>query len=370
MTRKWTGSFLLALTMLISILLMSCGSDSTGKNTFFVGLIDEVNDSTILVKVVEAEYKMTDEIIIPVDNPETYLVGEMVRITFDGNVDETYPAQINKPDSIEILSTSEATEIVSFETAKAEGAYGSISLEIPSDWTYTSCGVDDDRLTSASYGIQYHPADETTGFIEVGYTSMFGVCGTGLETKNETIAGEDATIGYYEGSANWSYVTFSGDNEKIVALAVDADVWSQEEMNTALEILDTLVFNQNEQSGAIYVDTDESFIDKYSLEVSAKNITSTSATLVFTRMDASITDELTFGEEFTIDKKDGDEWKEADPVIDGDYGFKSVAYTIAVEGSTEHDFDWELLYGALEPGEYRINLQVEDEPVSVHFVLR
>ena len=57
-------------------------------------------------------------------------------------------------------------------------------------------------------------------------------------------------------------------------------------------------------------------------------------------------------------------------MIDGDYGFKSVAYTIAVEGSTEHDFDWELLYGALEPGEYRINLQVEDEPVSVHFVLR
>ena len=133
MTRKWTGSFLLALTMLISILLMSCGSDSTGKNTFFVGRIDEVNDSTILVKVVEAEYKMTDEIIVPVDNPETYLVGEMVRITFDGNVDETYPAQINKPDSIEILSTSESTEIVSSETAKAEGAYGSISLEIPSD---------------------------------------------------------------------------------------------------------------------------------------------------------------------------------------------------------------------------------------------
>lgn len=370
MSKKWKGSFIFALVMLISMLFVACGSDSTGKNTFFVGLIDEVNDNTILVKVVEAEYKMTDKIIVPVDNPETYLVGEMVRITFDGNVDETYPAQINKPDSIEILSTSKATEIVGSETAKAEGAYGSISLEIPLDWTYTSCGVDDGRLISASYGIQFHPAGETTGFIEVGYTSMFGVCGTGLEIKNETIAGEDAAIGYYDGGTNWSYVTFSGDNEKIVALAVDTDGWSQEEMNAALEILDSLAFDQNEQSGAIYVYTDESFIDKYSLEVSAKNITSTSATLVFTRMDMSITDELSFGEEFTIDKKDEYEWTEVDTVIDGDYGFKSAAYTIAVEGSTEHDFDWEWLYGALEPGEYRINLQVEDEPVSVHFVLR
>ncbi len=258
MAKKVKYSLTLTLAMLISIIIVACGSNTVEKNTFFVGLIDEVNDSTILVKVMEAEYKMTDEIIVPVDNPETYLVGEMVRITFDGNVDETYPAQINKPDNIEILSTTEATEIVSSETAKAEGANGSISLEIPSDWTYTNCDVD----------------------------------------------------------------------------------------------------------------TDEAFIDKYSLEVSAKNITSTSATLVFTRMDASITDELTFGEEFTIDKKDGDEWTEVDTVIDGDYGFESVAYIIAAEGSTEHDFDWEWLYGALELGEYRINLQVEDEPVSVHFVLR
>ena len=89
----------------------------------------------------------------------------------------------------------------------------------------------------------------------------------------------EATIGYYDGSSNWTYVTFSGDKEKIVALAMDADTWDSSNME------------------------EESFIEEYSLAVSAKNIMSSGATIVFERTDPSITDELTFGEEFSIEKK-------------------------------------------------------------------
>ena len=113
----------------------------------------------------------------------------------------------------------------------------------------------------------------------------------------------EATIGYYDGSSNWTYVTFSGDKEKSVALAMDADTWDSSNMEEALSILDSLEFNQEELSGAICEYSEESFIEEYSLAVSAKNITSSGATIVFERTDPSITDELTFGEEFSIEKR-------------------------------------------------------------------
>ena len=86
-------------------------------------------------------------------------------------------------------------------------------------------------------------------------------------------------------------------------------------MEEALSILDSLAFNQEELSGAICEYSEESFIEEYSLAVSAKNITSSGATIVFERTDPSITDELTFGEEFSIEKKVNDEWLEAEIVV-------------------------------------------------------
>ena len=96
---------------------------------------------------------------------------------------------------------------------------------------------------------------------------------------------------------------------------MDADTWDSSNMEVALSILDSLEFNQEELSGAICEYSEESFIEEYSLAVSAKNITSSGATIVFERTDPSITDELTFGEEFSIEKKVNDEWLEAEIVV-------------------------------------------------------
>lgn len=366
----------IVMILTISAMLVACKSEKNGEENgtttaYFEAVVEEVNDTVLLVDALESESNIIGEITVPIDNSELYKVGDKIGVTFDGEIMESYPAQIRKPEKIEILSTDETMDDDN-TTSKVmvAGPYGGISLDIPADWAYTCCEVDNENLYSVSYGIQFHPVDETEGFIELGYIPMFGVCGTGLEIENDTIANSDATIGYYDGSSNWTYVTFSGDKEKIVALAMDADAWDSSNMEEALSILDSLEFNQEELSGAICEYSEESFIEEYSLAVSAKNITSSGATIVFERTDPSITDELTFGEEFSIDKKVNDEWLEAEIVVEGDYGFHQVAHTIAIDEPTEYELDWEWLYGCLEPGEYRINLKVEEKSVSVHIVLR
>lgn len=60
--------------------------------------------------------------------------------------------------------------------------------------------------------------------------------------------------------------------------------------------------------------------------VSAEHISETKATLKFQQYDPSVTSELSFGEPFVIQKKDGENWKEADIIVEGEYGFHDVAY--------------------------------------------
>jgi hypothetical protein len=138
--------------------------------------------------------------------------------------------------------------------ATVQGPYGSVSLTIPEGWSYTICDVADDNLLSAEYAIQFSPEQEAVGYIEVGYHTMFGVCGTGLEEVDTTLAGESARIGYYDGSDEWYFVCFSGTHKGIVAIACENKDWEQTELDEVLNILDTLVYRADEKSGAIGVD--------------------------------------------------------------------------------------------------------------------
>jgi hypothetical protein len=127
-------------------------------------------------------------------------------------------------------------------TVTVDGPKGSVSITLPEGWSYTICNVDDDNLLSADYAIQFSPENEGDGYIEVGYNSSFGVCGTGLEEVETTLAGETANIGYYDGKKVWEFVTFDGANEGIVAVASQNEKWEQKEIDEALTILDTLVY--------------------------------------------------------------------------------------------------------------------------------
>lgn len=52
-------------------------------------------------------------------------------------------------------------------------------------------------------------------------------------------------------------------------------------------------------------------------------------------------------------------------------GFDDVAYLIQENEETIYEYDWECLYGALEPGEYQIAINIcNDANIYAYFILR
>lgn len=215
---------------------------------------------------------------------------------------------------------------VSGDVISQPGPYGSISVTLPDGWKYELCPVDDEKLFMGDYGIHIYPETVTDGFVEIAYASSFGVCGTGLKEEQMTIAGDTANVGYYDGSKIWSFVSFRGKNENIIATTNNVDAWWTEYSDQVMEILDTMRFDAGNQSGTIGVYHPDSEVEKLALSVSAEHISETKATLKFQQYDPSVTAELSFGEPFVIQKKDGENWKEADIIVEGEYGFHDVAY--------------------------------------------
>ena len=93
--------------VLILVLLSSCSkkidSNNLNEQTNFVGVIEEVYVESILIIVDEGEdeLKSSDLIMVSLDVEienmlDDYEVGDRVRVYYDGEIAETYPAQINK----------------------------------------------------------------------------------------------------------------------------------------------------------------------------------------------------------------------------------------------------------------------------------
>lgn len=303
--------------------------------------------------------------------------------TVTSNETETGQEEVLTQETVQEPETSpeepETGEAKESERVVQDGPYGRISLTIPEGWAYETCPVGDERLLSAAYGIQFHPADVTEGYIEVGYHTNFGVCGTGLSEETTTLAGDSARIGYYDGNSAWGFISFDGKNKQIVALSSNVDTWWQRSGVEVMTILDSLSFDTAQQSGAIGVDDEDSGIPEIALTVFPKEISAQGCTLVFTQYDREAATELSFGEDFRIEEQKDGKWQEAETVVQGEYGFDAVAHSIRLEDTTEYVYDWEWLYGTLEPGEYRIAVNVNDLRAAgdydsytlyAHFILR
>lgn len=93
---------------------------------------------------------------------------------------------------------------------------------------------------------------------------------------------------------------------------------------------------------------------------SAENITMEikKDTLSNTGVVVTITDKSgesnIYGEDYRIDKKVDNKWVEADIVLDGEYGFNSIGYSLNLDHKIEMYVNWEWLYGKLANGEYRL----------------
>lgn len=114
--------------------------------------------------------------------------------------------------------------------------YANIFLSVPYDWKYDTHSADG----SNNFFISFWPDGQTEGKITVGYYEGFGVCGTGLEQEDITIAGYKARKGTYDGKPVWDFITLSDTPGQYVILNEGAGAWWNEYGDEAMQILETL----------------------------------------------------------------------------------------------------------------------------------
>lgn len=96
-----------------------------------------------------------------------------------------------------------------------------LELNIPSEWKYKEIEKNDDN-NFYKYALKLYKNSEKEYAILYFYNNQFSVCGTGRTSKNITLNnGKEATIGYYDGSENWSDISFYNMNQNIAVLNYD-----------------------------------------------------------------------------------------------------------------------------------------------------
>ena len=137
------------------------------------------------------------------------------------------------------------------ELVSCIGTDGSITLTIPEGWKYEISKKGDDSIHDGiTYdGIRFWPEDREGKIGLYYYDTGFGVCGTGLEEHDITLAGgQQGSMGTYDNGDVWDFIAFwpndSADSDgklmgRYVALAEDVDQWWSEYEDEAMEILGT-----------------------------------------------------------------------------------------------------------------------------------
>ena len=139
------------------------------------------------------------------------------------------------------------------------------------------------------------------------------------------------------------------------------------EAEEALEILDSLVFDENDQSGCIGYYGDEQYVETIGLEIAAQKVTPQSAVILFYRMETDSVTEVSFGGDFVLERKGTNGWEDVEIICPENYSISDIAYLIPVEEALEYEFNWEVLYGSLEAGDYRIGLTVMAQDASGNY---
>ena len=148
-----------------------------------------------------------------------------------------YAPIVNDVKSNEIINTKYSKTI---ENIKME-------LNIPNEWKYEEVQKNEEN-DFYKYALKLYKNSKEQYAMLCFYKDKFAVCGTGRTTEDIILNdGSKATIGYYDGSTNWSDITFYEGTQCIVVLnygLVDNDA------KEVIEIIKTIniINNQNEYS--------------------------------------------------------------------------------------------------------------------------
>lgn len=174
------------------------------------------NIENLLAKVNTAEDDYKDEF--------TYLVKKLKRNSPDADGICGYP--LAEGASAEVTCSHDNLQI---------------SLHLPEGWEYETEEYSED---TGRFGIRFFP-EGCSGSVGLYYYDFFGVCGTGLETRELTLeSGRKVRMGIYDGRDVFSFITFPEETlsaGSFVVLNEGADDWLTEHEDEVLQILDAAV---------------------------------------------------------------------------------------------------------------------------------
>ncbi|MBO4888066.1 MAG: hypothetical protein J5589_07130 [Firmicutes bacterium] len=351
-------------------LLVSCRKEST-EGISFRATIAEINNGTMLVKPVEGsdELRSSDLFSINISkmpaSPEPE-VGDLIEITYTGEILEIYPATLSEIISIEIIEKADKTAIGNNKTALGErasvsGPYGQISIEIPENWEWKESPIDQEGIISDSglYGIALKPKNAEKGHVELIYVKNIGLCGTGMTQEEINLSGRKAWQIWYDDFPQWFAIRFTDDWEYIWAMQIETDGWTEEMNSEVLQMLDTVRFDKEVVSGCVGQYIPESENDEIAVIMEVDHIIPSGAIVRFIQYDAHKTYDLSYGQDFVLERKIDDKWEPV-PMVDqkNKIAFTAEGYPLPNGGEATIEVNWDWLYGALSSGTYRIGKQI------------
>ena len=102
----------LVLALVCVLGLIGCAKNDPTESTVFRATILEISNQTLLVEPVEGsqELKSSDQIRLPIKNMSPSpvpKVGDIIEITYNGELAESYPAEINEVYNVEVVEVAE-----------------------------------------------------------------------------------------------------------------------------------------------------------------------------------------------------------------------------------------------------------------------
>ncbi|MCR5591685.1 MAG: hypothetical protein K6F73_09160 [Lachnospiraceae bacterium] len=263
--------------------------------------------------------------------------------------------------SFTVHSAEDEAPLVTEEEAEgrmiADGPYGRLSIKVPEKWECTAYPMDNDLMTYGEYGFVLHPEDANEGDLEIICDNDFAVCGTNLDTEETVIAGRHAHIGTYNNSTYWDFITIGEEGPQIIAMHTICDSWTDEMWNAAMAVIEDARLNTAAKKGCVWEYAPESENLDAGVSMDLFEVSPTGAEVRIFRFGGDEDDEVSYGQLFTLEKKNEDGWEEL-PVIAEDAIFTEEAYIVPFNESSELITDWEWLYGVLPSGTYRMKKTV------------
>lgn len=188
-----------------NILFIAHAEEGSGSNTHKVTKVTKVNGKTnIYIETITPEVGTCDmayhRIVVELKKSDTENTD--FQLFFNGI------KALNNWDEIEITREN-----------------ANISLSLPEDWKYTESSNE-----NGGFGLSFYHYSDPENNVTIEFSKSFGVCGTGLRTKDTRINSYAATMGIYDNNPTFNYIVF--DNAPgfyVIYNNADASFWQKYE---------------------------------------------------------------------------------------------------------------------------------------------